>query len=321
MSFVAFFLSILVFTGLAVLVVRPVFKKAILSLGAGLLLLVTVVHSVVIVENEDIGVTRVFGETNPGFLAPGFHFLKPWASVTKYQATRKEFPVDESVITKDNNPLAVSVGFAIRLNPELAWKIQKNIGSDYFDTLVVPAGRTAVRDGIAGFNWADAATSGRGEVQQAIQSNFERILVEQFSANGLAVEEAERAVQVSPVQLRQSKPDQKVLNATAERSAAEQDLKRQEVLTRIAKEEAERRKNEGAGVSNLFAELPQGFTSSEIAEVLLALAAKTRADAMLKAVESNQVKTIIMNGDTAGGVAASFQNGPLTVRQIPVPGN
>lgn len=67
------------------------------------------------------------------------------------------------------------------------------------------------------------------------------------------------------------------------------------------------RKKEGAGVTNLFEELPKNFTSAEISEVLAALANKTRADAMLKAVESGQVKTIIMNGDAASGVAASFQ--------------
>ena len=98
------------------------------------------------------------------------------------------------------------------------------------------------------------------------------------------------------MQLRKVLPPNKVLNAVAEKIAAEEDLERQKTLTQIAEEEARRRQNEGRGVNNLFAELPQGFSPSQIREVLGAIADKTRAEAMMKAVETGQVQVMVMNG-------------------------
>lgn len=303
---------------LAALAAAFLFRRAglFLAIGFAILSVWSVLCSLVIVSNEDVAVERHFGRTVESAYGPGLHFIAPWAATTSYFALRREFEFKGDVITADNNPLTVSVGFATKLNPAQAWKVQQAIGTDYYSELVVKAGQTAVRDGIASFPWTRAVTSDRGEVQRAIQSNFERILVEQFIANGLTEKDAKAALEVSPVQLRSALPDRKVLNAVAERSASEQDLQRQKTLTKIAEEEANRRKNEGDGVANLFSQLPKGFTSDEISMVLGALANKTRADAMLKAVESGQVKTVIMNGDTAGNISHVAE--PVVAR-LPAP--
>ena len=277
-----------------------------LAVGSGLIVwtILTVLSSYVIVDNGHVGVEKRFGRTVPSAYGPDLHFIAPWAEMTKYVALRREFPINGAVITADNNPLSVNVAFATILNPALAWRMQVTVGEQYFETLVKTAAQTAVRDGIAGFPWAKAATSDRGEVQLAIQNNFERIVVEQLEAAGMTKEEARNALSFSPAQLRAATPDAKVLNAVAERSAALEDLERQKTLTQIAEEQAKRLTNEGHGVTNLFNQLPKGFTSAEIAEVLGALATKTRADAMLKAVENNHVTSIIFNGDVASGVSA-----------------
>lgn len=67
-------------------------------------------------------------------------------------------------------------------------------------------------------------------------------------------------------------------------------------LTQIAEEEARRRQNEGRGVSNLFAELPKEFTPTQIRAVLGAIADKVRAEAMMKAAETGQVRVMVMQG-------------------------
>jgi len=290
---------------LASFVLGFIFHRMKLSVLAGFaaFLAWSLLCSVTVIGNDYIAVEKHFGKTVESSYGPGLHFFAPWVSLQRFVALRREFQFEGDVITADNNPLTVSVGFATKLNPSLAWRVLQVIGPNYFTDLVVKAGQTAVRDGIASFPWTKAVTSDRGEVQRAIQANFERILNEQLVANGLTEQEAKAALEVSPVQMRSALPDKKVLNAVAERSASEQDLQRQKTLTKIAEEEANRRKNEGDGVANLFSQLPKGFTSDEIAQVLGALADKTRADAMLKAVESGQVKTVIMNGDTAGNVS------------------
>lgn len=105
--------------------------------------------------------------------------------------------------------------------------------------------------------------------------------------------------------LRDVRPDAKVLNAISEKVAAEEDLKRQRVLTEIARQEAERRANEGIGVARLFSELPQGFSPDQIRAVLAALADKQRADALTKAVESGKVNVMVLPGPTPVAVAAN----------------
>ena len=306
MGYIIFTVVILVATvGVAAFLRGPL---RILAVGSGLVfwIILTLFSSYVIVENGEVGVEKHFGRTVPSAYGPDLHFIAPWAKMTTYVALRREFPITGAVITADNNPLTVNVAFATILNPALAWRMQVTAGEQYFETLVKTAAQTAVRDGIAGFPWSKAATSDRGEVQLAIQKNFERIVIEQLEAAGMTKEEARNALSFSPVQLRAATPDAKVLNAVAERSAALEDLERQKTLTQIAEQEAKRRKNEGQGVTNLFNELPKGFTSAEIAEVLGALATKTRADAMLKAVENNHVTSIIFNGDVGSGVAAAI---------------
>lgn len=266
--------------------------------------------SIIPVSTSKIAVGKSFGKTYASLYTPGVHLQAPWNTVERYFGVPLNFVYDGDVISGDKNPLWVSVGFTTKINERLAWRLQETLGTEFQDTLLVPAGQTAVRRGIAEFPWNVAATGDRNAVEQAIQREFTKIIVEQMLASGLTEREANTAFTVFPVQLRQSKPDPKVSNAVAEKTAAIVDLERQETLTEIAAQEALRRKNEGEGVKNLFTQLPEGFTAAEIADVLTALATKVRSDAMLKAVETGQVGTIIMNGDTAGSPAVSVTPRP-----------
>lgn len=259
----------------------------------------TFLAMITLIDTGEVGVIKIFGVTQQGQLEPGLHLTSPVARVSFYSTLRRDFEIKTDTVAKDKNTLTVSVGFAARLNPAAAWKLQSTVGETFFDDIVVNSARTALRDGISGFFWDVAATNERGQVQEAIQQNLERIIHEQLLKSGFSDEEARTAFDVYPVQLRSAMPDEKVRNSVSEKTAAQQDLERQKTLTEIAEQEAQRRKNEGLGVNKLFEQLPKGFTANEISQVLSALATKTRADAMLKAVESNQIKTIVMNGDVA----------------------
>lgn len=165
-------------------------------------------------------------------------------------------------------------------------------------TLILPAARAAVRDVIAAFAWADAAGPRRGDVEIQMLENLRRSVISDLVEQGWSQEEAKRAIQFLPTQLREVLPDQKIQNAIAERLAAQENLARQLILTEIAKQEAERRAQEGTGVSKLFEQLPKGFKASEIRDVLLALAEKERADALTKAVESGKINFMVLPSST-----------------------
>lgn len=263
-----------------------------------------------VVDSGEVVVEKWFGRTIPGYYGPGLHVVNPLSSFQDYEALRREFVVDGVMLASDNNPLTVSVGLATKLNPTYAYVLQEKVGIDYFNALVVPAGQTAVREGVSAFPWDKASTSSRGEVSALIQEKFTAILKEQMKIAGLTDEQANASLDIFPAQLRVIQPDPKVLNSVSEKTASEQDLERQETLTAIADEEAKRREKEGLGVSNLFNQLPEGFTANEISQVLAALATKVRADAMLKAVETGQVGTMIMNGDSGTGQSAGVALSP-----------
>lgn len=280
--------------------------------GISLGVLFTAFCSYTIIQTNQVGVGRSFGATYKSAYMPGIRLKAPWTVVTKHEVLRQEFPVSGVVTSRDSNPVTLDVGFAVALNPQLAWRVEEAIGVNYFNTLVTPAGSTAVRAALSRFGWVEATTTGREVLTQAIEEEFRKVLNQQMVSARLTPIEAENALTVFPVQLRQALPDGKVLNAIAEKSASEQDKARQSILTDIAKIEAERREEEGKGVSNLFKALPEGFSPEQIATVLSALATKTRADAMLKAVESGKIDNLIINGDSQPGVATTLSNAHFT---------
>jgi len=121
--------------------------------------------------------------------------------------------------------------------------------------------------------------------------------------SGFTKDEAPKAFVLMAPQIRRISPPKALLAAVSERMAAEVNLERQDVLNRIALSETERRANEGVGVRKLVEALPKGMSATELRDLLYALADKQRADSMLKAVESDQVKVMIMSGNNPVAVS------------------
>ena len=318
----AFFLLILaVFALLAALLLLAragARHRAAASVGSGTLFVIAaglvIATAVRIVPPGHVGVATLFGAVQPGVYEEGLHVVNPFYSLEEFSVRRTMFDfrgaesggngrlgsagAEIVSVSADSTPLRVDLGFPLRLNGPIAWKVFQRIGPQRAVALqlVVPAARSAVRDAVAGFTWRDAATGSRDKLAARIEARFRELVEQDLIAAGFPEEEARQTFTIQPVQLRKVLPPNKVLNAVAEKIAAEEDPERQKTLTQIAEEEARRRQNEGRGVNNLFAELPQGFSPSQIREVLGAIADKTRAEAMMKAVETGQVQVVVMNG-------------------------
>ena len=76
------------------------------------------------------------------------------------------------------------------------------------------------------------------------------------------------------------------------------DLRRQQTLTNIAEEEANRRENEGTGIAKMMVALPTKFSVAEMAAMIHANAAKTSAEAFLNAVENGNPNITIVTGSS-----------------------
>ncbi len=275
-------------------------------LGAG-----GIIASIIqIVPPGHVSVATLFGAVQQRSYEEGLHVVNPLYVFEDFSVRRTMFDFSGSeqkrgrageeivAVSSDSTPLTIDVGFPLSLNAPSSWRIFQRFGNQYVvaSQLVIPAARASVRDAVATFTWRDATTIARDRLAQKIEERFRRLLVQDLEAAGFSPEEALATFTIQPVQLRKILPPSKVLNAVAEKIAAEEDLERQKTLTQIAEEEARRRQNEGRGVRNLFTELPEGFSPSQIREVLSAIADKTRAEAMMKAVETGQVRVIVMNG-------------------------
>jgi regulator of protease activity HflC (stomatin/prohibitin superfamily) len=266
----------------------------------------TLVASIITVSPGMVAVADLFGKVQSETYGEGLHLINPLYTTRQMTIRRQSLHFTSTsrdgksvtALSADRNPLEIDVSFPFRLNGGVAWKIYQRVGGTgyYRGQLIFPSARSAVRDAVSQFPWAEASIEKLPEVAALMQEKFENRLIQDLIKVGFTEPEARTAFSIMPVQLRKILPDAKVRNAIAERVAAEEDLKRQVVLTKIAKQEAERRANEGLGVKKLFAELPKDFNAGEIRQVLSAISEKVRADAIMKAVENERIQTLVITG-------------------------
>lgn len=227
-------------------------KAYCLKFGAVSLLLLAVVTVVAtaikIVPPGHVAVVTFFGSVQQRVFDEGFHVVNPLYRFKEYLIRRTMFDFQGTsdasgqageeivAVSSDSTPLTMDIGFPIRLNGPLAWKIFQRIGdqSVVANQLIVPGARAAVRDAVAGFTSRDVATMSRSKLASGIETRFRQLVERDLVAAGFAESEASTAFTIQPVQLRKILPPQKVLNAVSEKIAAEEDLERQKTLTQIA---------------------------------------------------------------------------------------
>ncbi len=267
--------------------------------------------SAVVVDSGEVKVARLFGKIQKEVLREGLHFVNPlkdWETVNIQRNSIQVQDGDQSPgmksTTKDNIQATVQANFAFMINPDYAWWVTKYIGrrEKIVSELIEKASQSATRDALAHFQLEQA--------QITMRTNFEKMLREQFAENILAnlplkeisAKELEKIFLILPTQLMDVTPDPKVANALSEKKATEITLEQQITLTSIAKEQANRRKEEGTGIRKLFDELPAGRSAADVALILDATANKTRAEALMKAVTDGKVSFGVFEGNNAGKI-------------------
>jgi regulator of protease activity HflC (stomatin/prohibitin superfamily) len=288
--------------------------------GVGTLLAMavfTVFCSITIIPAGNAGVATWFGSVQRTVLPEGLTLVNPMTSIETF-STRREivmFTNDPSkakdpsyngpavlALSSDRNPLTIDISFPYNINADMAWKLYQKVAhsdSSMEKKVLETNARKVVAEVLSRHSWTDATFANRQEIEKELEEEFKVAVTTDLKSHGFTEAEAKQAISVGIPQIREVRPDEKVLNAIAERLASEENLKRQKVLTDIAAQEAERRANEGVGVAKLFAALPKDFRPEQIQAILGALADKERADALTKAVENGRVSVIaIPNNST-----------------------
>jgi regulator of protease activity HflC (stomatin/prohibitin superfamily) len=297
---------------------RAVPKQVMLGLPLAAVLAVIVFNSVMIVNAGSTEVVVTFGKVQQRTYDPGVHFIVPGSKHDHMYTLRQIFELSaldpDSVtaagaaavpeaqrtlaLSSDRIALSADITFPYQLNADLAWKVFTVIGPTYEATLLIPAARAAVREAAAAFTWTDAVTTKRADLEKLIHAVFKRLVEENLTSSGFTAAEAGKTIVLMAPQIRRLAPPKPILSAVSDRVASEVNLERQGVLNQIAEREAERRANEGLGIKKLIEQLPKEFNPVQLKDLLYALADKQRADSMLKAVERDQVKVMVMGGSS-----------------------
>jgi regulator of protease activity HflC (stomatin/prohibitin superfamily) len=93
--------------------------------------------------------------------------------------------------TADGQPVSLDVSLEISLEAEQVPSLHSNIGRDWYNRVVLPAAREAIRDGASG---QDSDTIYTGEGRRAVADYIQETLVAHVSPNGIRVSVNLRAV-------------------------------------------------------------------------------------------------------------------------------
>jgi regulator of protease activity HflC (stomatin/prohibitin superfamily) len=303
---------------------KTVPRRVVLGLPIAAVLAVILAYSIIIVDVGTVQVVIPYGKAQERRYDPGVHFIVPGARHDAVSVRRQIIelssldpdapPAAGSAATSDAQrtlalssdrvALAADLTLPYQINPDLAWKVYADIGPDYESSLLVPAARAAVREGIASFTWTDAVATKRAELEERILTVFRTIVQDNLIGAGFTKEQAAKAFILLPPNIRRLAPPRTLLTAVADRMGAEVALERQAVLNQIAERESDRRGSEGKGIRKLIDQLPKAYTPEQLRELLLALADKQRADSLQRAVEKDQVKVIVLGGGGTNATAA-----------------
>lgn len=280
----------------------PKGRAAMQVVTALLFVVVTLMFSVITVDAGQVKVTKLFGAVQEGYYPEGLHVINPMMSTVTMDTRRRviEFTGNDAIsaLAADKVKLTVDASMPYVLNPRMAWKVLQRYGRNYEYALVFQAARSALRDAVSAMPWERATSEqGRAELAASISENFSRVLVADMVTAGFDEEDAKTAFSFPNAQVRRTLPPNRILDAIAEEQASEADLRRQKTLTEIARQEAERRANDGLGVKLMMEALPKNFEVDEMVSIINANAAKTNSEAFMKSVEAgNPNITVVVSG-------------------------
>ncbi len=290
-------------------------------IGLALAVVVTFISSAAYAPTGQIKVITRFGEIQEGYVPDnGLTFINPIFGTIGVSIQREEVVHEDQEIrtgTADDNYLTVDVSMAYSVNAPTAWKVLKKIPN--YKAMINRQADAALRQGISKHKWTEIVNNSDGKAAADISVAWKAMVESQLVVAGLTREEAAAAFTYYPVQIRKALPDQVVQDATAAKSAAQQQFETQSIITKIAGEIASRRNHEGDGINNLIRgalglkegeKLPSKLTVSDVALIVNAVSNLEKAGAIVKLSEDpKRALSVILNG----GDGAGANSNPVSV--------
>jgi regulator of protease activity HflC (stomatin/prohibitin superfamily) len=216
------------------------------------LAVVYMVLSITIVPAGTVGVVDVFGQVRDDPLPAGMNFVFPLASVVKMSIKTQIIELAENVPTKEGLTVHLEAAALIRLEPQEAVKMYRQVGYNYMPKVVIPQFRSIVREVTSGHEAKDLYTS---VARTAMTADLKSQLGEAVKVRGVVVEETPLKKLELPKALQQ---------AIEDKLQAEQASQKMQFVLDRERQEAERKGIEAEGISAF-----QKIVSNDINEGML----------------------------------------------------
>lgn len=134
-----------------------------------LIIFIVFFNPIAIVGVGERGVKVTLGKVSPTSYTEGVHFVTPFISSIKNMnvKTQKNY-IDTSVYTKDIQQAQISYVLNYNLQPENAHKMYREVGSNYFDTVVSPVVEGTIKDVIGKWNAQDLVANREKATQEIL---------------------------------------------------------------------------------------------------------------------------------------------------------
>lgn len=176
-----------------------------------------------------VGVVSNFGVVREVVLQSGVHYLAPFfndVTILNTQVQVYEYK-DIQGATRDLQAVTLSGTVNFRINPQTAWRLYKDVGSDYGAKVFTRPAETALKTVTPKFNATDIIAK-----RDAVAAEARTMLEAQVAPYGISVD----AFYVSNIGLNQA-----FLDSVEQKQIAEQDVLRQKQVLEKSKVEAEQR--------------------------------------------------------------------------------
>lgn len=234
----------------------------------------------------NVGVVSLWGSVRDEPLYPGLHFINPFCHTILMNVQTQTITYSEDVPTEEGMDVHLEAAALIRLDPNHAVDIYKNIGKDYVQKVVVPQFRSVLRSITSAHAAKDLYTAkARESMTVGLLQDLSLVL------NKWGVE-----VQDTPLKKLELPP--KILAAIQDKLAAEQDSEKMQFILSKQRQEAQRQQIEAEGIAKY-----QEIIGDKINEKLLMWKG---IDATERLAASENAKVVVIGNPAQGGLPLIF---------------
>ncbi len=248
------------------------FVKLLLSL-----FVISIFASCVTIREGEVGVKRKLGKFADKPYTSGLKVYNPFVSkIFKISTQTENMEVGLNIPSKEGLTIKSEVSILYNIDRNKAPQILRNIGVDYERNVILPVFRSAVSDVSARFYAKDMHTGERATIEKAIKDQMMTLL----DGKGIEVE----AVLLKSIQLPRS-----LANAIEAKLEAEQQAQQMEFVIQQARQEAEQKRVEAAGIRDAQIIISEGLDAKILQFKSI--------EAFQELAKSPNAKVIITDGD------------------------